>query len=111
MSNECQSCHKDFESQNVDLDFPICPKCSEFHEDGRVNYATGNSESKYKKEDIPTGMRWEVWERDDFTCNRCGSRRYLTIDHIYPEIRGGKTEMDNLQTLCKSCNSSKKDKV
>lgn len=61
----------------------------------------------YEKETIPLGLRWEVWERDNFTCQICGSRQYLTIDHIIPESKGGKTERDNLQTLCKPCNSKK----
>ena len=56
---------------------------------------------------IPPAIRWEVWERDDFTCQHCGVRRHLTIDHIYPESRGGPIHADNLQTLCKSCNSAK----
>lgn len=56
---------------------------------------------------IPPELRWEVWERDDFTCRRCGARRYLTIDHVVPESKGGPMEAENLQTLCRSCNSSK----
>jgi 5-methylcytosine-specific restriction endonuclease McrA len=48
-----------------------------------------------------------VWERDDFTCRHCGSRKHLTVDHIHPESKGGKMTMDNAQTLCRSCNSRK----
>ena len=59
------------------------------------------------KERIPSDIRWQVWERDNFTCKTCGSRKNLSIDHIIAESRGGKLEMENLQTLCKSCNSSK----
>lgn len=61
----------------------------------------------YRKEAIPPSLRWEVWEQDNFTCQICGSRQFLTIDHIIPESKGGKTEKDNLQTLCKPCNSKK----
>jgi len=60
--------------------------------------------SSYKKKRIPARLRWAVWERDNFTCKQCGVRRYLTIDHIVPESKGSKTEMDNLQTLCTKCN-------
>jgi 5-methylcytosine-specific restriction endonuclease McrA len=56
---------------------------------------------------VPTDLRWEVWERDDFTCQHCGSRRRLSIDHKVPESKGGTTTLDNLQTLCSPCNSRK----
>lgn len=56
---------------------------------------------------IPDELRWEVWERDNFTCRHCGKRTNLTCDHIIPVAKGGQTVKDNLQTLCKSCNSKK----
>jgi len=56
---------------------------------------------------IPEAVRWEVWERDNFTCKKCGSRRFLTIDHILALANGGNTDIDNLQTLCGTCNSRK----
>ncbi len=59
------------------------------------------------KESIPEGLRWEVFERDDFTCQHCGARRYLSVDHIWPESKGGRLELGNVQTLCRSCNSRK----
>jgi 5-methylcytosine-specific restriction endonuclease McrA len=59
------------------------------------------------KQPIPDSIRWEVWERDNFTCKHCGSRRYLTIDHVLAESKGGTLALDNLQTLCRSCNSKK----
>jgi hypothetical protein len=62
---------------------------------------------KYKKVPIPAALRWQVFERDDYTCQNCGSRKDLTADHIFPEVRGGVATLENLQTLCKSCNSSK----
>lgn len=60
---------------------------------------------------IPKALRWEVWERDNFTCKYCSSRRDLTIDHITPVALGGQTVKENLQTLCRKCNSQKKDTV
>ena len=56
---------------------------------------------------IPDPLRWEVWSRDNFTCLCCGSRMFLVIDHVHPEAHGGKTVIDNLQTLCQPCNSRK----
>ena len=60
---------------------------------------------------IPEPLRWEIFERDNFTCQKCGSRRLLTIDHIIPKSKGGLTVKDNLQTLCKACNIKKGKKL
>lgn len=65
----------------------------------------------YKKEPISRELRFEVWDRDNFTCQHCGTRRDLSVDHIYPESKGGPTLLDNLQTLCRPCNSRKGSKV
>ncbi len=61
----------------------------------------------FRKAKISTNVRWEVWERDNFRCQHCGVRRYLSVDHIVPESCGGGRELSNLQTLCRSCNSRK----
>lgn len=61
----------------------------------------------YVKKPISSKLRWKVFQRDDYQCLRCGSRSDLTADHIYAEVHGGPTTMDNLQTLCRSCNSKK----
>lgn len=44
-------------------------------------------------------------------CAVCGSNKQITIDHIIPISRGGTHSIGNLQPLCKSCNSSKHQKV
>jgi 5-methylcytosine-specific restriction endonuclease McrA len=56
---------------------------------------------------IPKTLRWEVFKRDDFHCKHCGTRDNLSVDHIHPESAGGTLELDNLQTLCRACNSRK----
>ena len=56
---------------------------------------------------IDDRIRWVVLERDNFTCKRCGSRKFLAVDHIIPESKGGATDSSNLQTLCRRCNSQK----
>jgi len=69
------------------------------------------STKKRTKAHIPPQIRWDVWERDDFRCRQCGARRFLRIDHIFPESLGGEVIADNLQTLCHSCNSKKGSKI
>lgn len=40
-------------------------------------------------------------------CCYCGSRNYLSVDHLIPTKRGGENIGDNLVWACRSCNSSK----
>ena len=48
-----------------------------------------------------------IFKRDNYECLRCLSKDNLTIDHIIPINRKGENILSNLQTLCKSCNSTK----
>jgi 5-methylcytosine-specific restriction endonuclease McrA len=51
-----------------------------------------------------------VMQRDDHTCQYCGQRlprRELTIDHVVPRARGGKTKWDNVVAACRQCNGCK----
>lgn len=40
-------------------------------------------------------------------CCYCGSREYLSVDHLIPTKRGGENTGDNMVWACRSCNSSK----
>jgi hypothetical protein len=75
--------------------------------DGSGNIAESRRSAGYRKSPVPDHIRWTVWERDDFRCQHCGSRRALSVDHIHPESKGGTLELSNLQTLCRPCNSRK----
>ena len=56
---------------------------------------------------IPRRTREAVYMRDSFRCVSCGSTEELSLDHIIPFSMGGPDTEDNLQTMCRSCNSSK----
>lgn len=56
-------------------------------------------------------IRNKIKERDGNKCNYCGSVDMLEIDHIIPISRGGNSTEDNLQVLCKSCNSAKSNHI
>lgn len=59
---------------------------------------------------IPNWLRKQVFERDGYRCLHCGATEKLCADHIIAEIKGGPTTLENLQTLCRSCNCRKSDK-
>lgn len=48
-----------------------------------------------------------VFQLDNYACVVCGAKDDITVDHIIPLSRGGSNDFDNLQTLCRSCNSRK----
>lgn len=59
-----------------------------------------------------SGLNDEIFKRDQFTCQYCGSKKGpLAIDHIVPVVRGGKDDESNLVTACRACNSKKKDRL
>lgn len=69
-----------------------------------------NAVRKLYKSRVPYSKR-NVMIRDKFTCAYCGSKKDLTIDHIIPKSRGGKSTFDNCVTSCKSCNNHKGDRT
>ena len=48
--------------------------------------------------------------RVNFTCQYCGSTKALTIDHVMPASKGGKTTFENCVAACKTCNGRKGNK-
>lgn len=63
-----------------------------------------------KRKSLSKKIRFEVFKRDSFTCQYCGSKVpdvILEVDHIKPVSKGGKNELINLVTSCFSCNRGK----
>jgi len=44
-------------------------------------------------------------------CAKCGKKKTLTKDHIIPLSKGGTDFIENIQPLCKNCNSKKWCKI
>lgn len=63
------------------------------------------------KKPIPRRLAKRVFERDGYRCVTCGDHHDLTCDHITPESKGGAATFDNLQTMCRPCNSRKGTKT
>jgi len=59
-------------------------------------------------------LRFEIFKRDNFTCQYCGSQPpdiVLVLDHIHPISKGGDNDPMNLITSCEPCNQGKSDKA
>lgn len=59
---------------------------------------------------ITKKLRFEVFKRDNFTCQYCGKQSpqiVLEIDHIIPRSEGGGDSLENLITSCFECNRGK----
>jgi hypothetical protein len=86
--------------------------------ENRDSHETGT-----ERHPIPAPFTREVMHRDAFTCVYCGTVsteakeragprfRRLSIDHITPAARGGRSAIDNLVTACIQCNSEKNDRT
>ena len=66
---------------------------------------------------VPQGVpptRRNVLLRDGFSCRYCGlegTSAQLTIDHVLPRSRGGRTTWDNVVAACAPCNRGKGDRT
>jgi len=51
--------------------------------------------------------RFNLFLRDEFSCQYCGARGDLTFDHVVPRSRGGRTTWENVVAACGPCNLKK----
>ena len=55
--------------------------------------------------------RFNLFLRDEFRCQYCGSKGDLTFDHVLPRCRGGITSWQNVVAACSPCNLRKGSKT
>ncbi len=66
-----------------------------------------------KRKSLSNKIRFEVFKRDNFTCQYCGNKApniVLNVDHIEPVAKGGTNDIMNLITSCFECNNGKRDR-
>ncbi|NDR55797.1 HNH endonuclease [Aliiruegeria sabulilitoris] len=54
--------------------------------------------------------RFNLFLRDEFRCQYCGTTGDLTFDHVVPRARGGITSWENVVAACSCCNLRKGSK-
>ena len=62
------------------------------------------------KNRVPYSKR-NIMLRDDNKCCYCGDTYRLTIDHVIPTSRGGKSTFENCVTSCFACNNKKNNRT
>lgn len=58
--------------------------------------------------------RKNIYLRDSYTCQYCYKKfpaNELTLDHVHPQARGGKSTWANMATACVPCNRMKADRT
>ena len=69
------------------------------------------AQEKQKARDLRNSQWWKN-RLAEGKCHYCGGSFHpseLTMEHIVPISRGGKSVRGNITTSCKACNSSKKN--
>lgn len=91
---------------------------------GLGRYLGEGSVSLTSKEERAMGYREEYFKHNKgrtipfrrgtwYQCVRCGRwfpKSEITVDHRIPKRKGGTDDLWNLQPMCRSCNSSKRDR-
>ena len=97
-------------NEMIDHKALIKPKLSSILQDEFLSYVLG--EGFYKSSDWRS-LRNKVLERQKNVCVRCGAKDHLTVDHKKPRSKfpHKALEYNNLQILCRSCNSAKGAKI
>ena len=70
------------------------------------------SEGRFKRDKIAFSKR-NLLKRDRFTCSYCGKQgiNCLTIDHVIPRSKNGKSNFLNCVSSCYECNAKKANKT
>jgi 5-methylcytosine-specific restriction endonuclease McrA len=60
---------------------------------------------------VKGNIRKWIFSRDEWRCAKCGATDRLSVDHVIPKVLGGDNKVQNLQTLCVSCNIDKREDI
>ena len=79
-------------------------------------YPEDSSHIKKQREKARQLRKTDWWKRKLKTglCHHCGKKfpsNELTMDHLVPLVRGGKTGKNNVVPSCKPCNSKKSNQT
>lgn len=97
------------------LETKICQLCDKPFEvtqfQGRSVFCSDECRFIAKRIKTPIPI-FKIFVRDTFRCVYCGKCSFedkikLSIDHLYPQSKNGKSDLFNLVTCCEECNARK----
>lgn len=91
----------EFDSKTI---LELIARLEEKRGDYYLNPEIWDSITRVERARVSNKVRFAIYARDNWCCVKCGDTQDLEIDHIYPISKGGKSDLDNLQTLCHHCN-------
>lgn len=84
---------------------------AEAYAEFKAEFKAEVKDEKTIRSGISLSLRFDIFRRDNFRCNICGSTASdgvkLEVDHKVPVAKGGSNELSNLWTLCFKCNRGK----
>ena len=94
------------------------PRVKQSFEQKRILHNFYEKRRKARKRGNGGSYTFDEWEnlkaQYNWTCPCCKKAEpeiKLTVDHIIPLSRGGSNNIENIQPLCRGCNSKKRTKV
>ncbi|MDE7169245.1 MAG: HNH endonuclease [Mucispirillum sp.] len=71
------------------------------------------AKEKAKAREMRKSRWWKdkVYKGECYYCGRVFPPDEITMDHVVPLIRGGKSSKNNIVSACKECNNAKKHKL
>ncbi|WP_263312818.1 HNH endonuclease family protein [Campylobacter sp. LR196d] len=111
--------YNEFKDKSLDKD-ELEEKISALMQDDEIQskkgiyaYALSGNEKHLNLRTFSENIKREVFEAQNGICKKCNKKcdiEQMEADHIKPWSKGGKTEKQNCQMLCKTCNRTKSNK-
>jgi len=94
-----------------DSGFLIEAEHAEQTADGKTVAQQISEKNGFGSRHISDKTKREVWMRDNGVCVECQSPENIEYDHIHPISKGGNSNLENVQLLCRPCNRKKRAKT
>ncbi|WP_336621321.1 HNH endonuclease signature motif containing protein [Streptomyces sp. DH10] len=101
------------------MPYSMCNRCRKLRPLGTACPCRASAPRKHKSKNTRVKGKYDAqWRKVRAQaialhpfCLNCGSTEDLTGDHIRPLDQGGTNTLDNVQVLCRSCNSSREQAI